>query len=124
MPDTGILFARALRDQLLDLERLHHQRHLRRLNAADRSDIRLSNRWRARLQPTGQHQDQELQPVPCITVIGKLALRLLRGTLRPRVQVDPAPTDNVVEWNVPVRVRDGTVLRVNVRRSRIDGWMV
>jgi predicted acyl esterase len=51
-------------------------------------------------------------------MIGKLALRLLRGTLRPSVQVTPAPDDILIEWNVPVRVRDGTVLRVNVFRPR------
>ncbi len=54
-------------------------------------------------------------------MIGKLARRLLQGTLKPSVEVTPAPADIVVEWNVPVRVRDGTVLRVNVFRPRTSG---
>ena len=54
-------------------------------------------------------------------MIGKLALRLLRGIVRPSVEVTPAPAGIVIEWNVPVRVRDGTVLRVNVFRPRTSG---
>jgi putative CocE/NonD family hydrolase len=54
-------------------------------------------------------------------MIGKLALQLLRDMLRPSVQVTPAPAGIVVEWNVPVRVRDGAVLRVNVFRPRTSG---
>ena len=54
-------------------------------------------------------------------MIGKFALRLLRGTLRPSVEVAAAPADIVIEWNVPVRVRNGTVLRVNVFRPRTSG---
>jgi predicted acyl esterase len=54
-------------------------------------------------------------------MIGTLALRLLRGTLRPSVRVTPAPSDIAIDWNVPVRVRDGTILRVNVFRPRASG---
>ena len=54
-------------------------------------------------------------------MIGRLALRLLRGALRPSVEVTPAPADTVIEWNVPVRVRNGAVLRVNVFRPRTSG---
>jgi predicted acyl esterase len=37
------------------------------------------------------------------------------------VQIAPAPAGIVIAWNVPVRVRDGTVLRVNVFRPRTSG---
>jgi predicted acyl esterase len=46
----------------------------------------------------------------------------LRGLLRPPVTVGSAPEADVVfERDVPVTVRDGTVLRVNVFRPRGDG---
>jgi predicted acyl esterase len=54
-------------------------------------------------------------------MIGKLALRLLRGTLWPSVHVTPAPADIIITWNVPVRVRDGKILRVNVFRPQAPG---
>ena len=44
------------------------------------------------------------------------ARRRLGNALRPRVQVSPAPTGIEVDWDVPVVVRDGTTLRVNVFR--------
>ncbi|WP_284948148.1 CocE/NonD family hydrolase [Acidisoma cladoniae] len=54
-------------------------------------------------------------------MIGKMALRLLRGTLRPSTKITPAPADIDIQWNVPVPVRDGTVLRVNVFRPSGPG---
>jgi putative CocE/NonD family hydrolase len=46
----------------------------------------------------------------------------LRGFVRPRVTVRPAPQAEIVfERDVPVTVRDGTVLRVNVFRPPGDG---
>ncbi|MFN8156971.1 MAG: CocE/NonD family hydrolase [Candidatus Nanopelagicales bacterium] len=44
------------------------------------------------------------------------AARRVRGAVRPRVEVSPAPEGVVVDWDVPVVVRDGTTLRVNVFR--------
>ena len=35
---------------------------------------------------------------------------------RSRVTVLPAPTGVITEWDVPVPIRDGTILRVNVFR--------
>lgn len=49
-----------------------------------------------------------------------LALRRLRNALRPAVTITKAPRDIHVDWNVPVKVRDGTVLRVNVFRPSGD----
>ncbi len=40
----------------------------------------------------------------------------LGNALRPRVQVTAPPPGVQVDWNVPVMVRDGTTLRVNVSR--------
>jgi predicted acyl esterase len=54
-------------------------------------------------------------------MIGKVALRLFRGTLRPSTMITPAPADIDIQWDVPVRVRDGTVLRVNVFRPNTPG---
>lgn len=46
----------------------------------------------------------------------------LRGFVRPRVTVRPAPEAEIVfERDVPVTMRDGTVLRVNVFRPPGDG---
>jgi predicted acyl esterase len=45
------------------------------------------------------------------------ARQRLEHAVRPDVEVAPAPTEGVVvDWDVPVPVRDGTVLRVNVFR--------
>ena len=44
------------------------------------------------------------------------ARRRLGNALHPRVQVSPAPAGIEVDWDVPVVVRDGTTLRVNVFR--------
>src|SRR5689334_13205809 len=47
----------------------------------------------------------------------RYARERLRGIVRPRVAVtEPAPGSVVVDHDVPVTVRDGTVLRVNVHR--------
>ena len=40
----------------------------------------------------------------------------LKRVLRPLVEVQPAPEGVVTDWDVPVVVRDGTTLRVNVFR--------
>lgn len=45
-----------------------------------------------------------------------LALRRIRNAIKPNVRVARVPAGIVAEWNLPVRVRDGTVLRVNVFR--------
>jgi len=45
-----------------------------------------------------------------------LAWRRVSNLLRPNVSVTKAPDNIQVDWNVPVRVRDGCVLRVNVFR--------
>ena len=45
-----------------------------------------------------------------------MARRRLATARKPHVKVLPAPTDVIVGWDVPVTVRDGTVLRVNVFR--------
>ncbi len=47
-----------------------------------------------------------------------LALRSVRNAIWPNVQVTKAPGDIHVDWNVPVTVRDGTVLRANVFRPK------
>jgi predicted acyl esterase len=44
------------------------------------------------------------------------ALRFVGNALAPNVVVTAAPASIVVDWDVPVTVRDGTVLRVNVFR--------
>jgi predicted acyl esterase len=44
------------------------------------------------------------------------ARRRLSGVVRPQVVVTDPPEGIVVDWDVPVAVRDGTVLRVNVFR--------
>jgi hypothetical protein len=48
-----------------------------------------------------------------------LAARRARTVLRPRVRVVDAPP-MTIEWNVPVPVRDGTLLRLNVFRPVSD----
>jgi predicted acyl esterase len=47
---------------------------------------------------------------------GSGVLERLRGIARPRVRVSAPPAGIAVDWDVPVAVRDGTVLRVNVFR--------
>jgi predicted acyl esterase len=42
--------------------------------------------------------------------------RRLRTAVRPRVVVTPPPDDVQVDWDVPVRLRDGVTLRANVFR--------
>lgn len=46
------------------------------------------------------------------------ARRRVETARRPDVTVLPPPTDVIVEWNVEVPVRDGTILRVNVFRPQ------
>ncbi len=48
------------------------------------------------------------------------AFRFLRNAMSPSFEVTDAPTDIDVDWNVPVTMRDGAVLRVNVFRPK-DG---
>ena len=43
-------------------------------------------------------------------------MRRARAARHPNVLVGPAPEGALTDWNVPVRVRDGTKLRVNVFR--------
>ncbi|CAG4915416.1 CocE/NonD family hydrolase [Paraburkholderia gardini] len=45
-----------------------------------------------------------------------LAFRRIRNAIRPRVKVYKMPPGIHTDWNVPVIVRDGTTLRVNVFR--------
>lgn len=49
-----------------------------------------------------------------------LALRRIRNAFRPRVRIFKAPAGIHVDWDVPVKVRDGTTLRVNVFRPEGD----
>ena len=44
------------------------------------------------------------------------ALRRIKTMIRPDVIVTPAPASIIAEWDVPITVRDGTVLKVNVFR--------
>jgi predicted acyl esterase len=46
----------------------------------------------------------------------RYAFERLRGIVRPRVRIGGPPAGVAVDWDVPVPVRDGTVLRVNVFR--------
>ncbi len=46
------------------------------------------------------------------------ALRFVGNVIRPDVEVYKASSDIHVDWDVPIRLRDGTVLRVNVFRPR------
>jgi predicted acyl esterase len=50
----------------------------------------------------------------------KLALRRIRNAFHPRVRVFRAPPGIEVDWDVPVKVRDGTILRANVFRPKGD----
>jgi predicted acyl esterase len=43
-------------------------------------------------------------------------LRRLRNAFRPNVKVVSMPDGVIADWNVPVRTRDGTILRANVFR--------
>jgi predicted acyl esterase len=56
-----------------------------------------------------------------LTTPQSLAWRRLRSFLRPRVRVTPIPPGIVADWDVPVTVRDGTRLRVNVFRPVAEG---
>jgi len=49
---------------------------------------------------------------------GKSAWRFLRNAVRPDVRVTPMPQGIRVDWDVPITVRDGTKLRVNVFRPK------
>lgn len=49
------------------------------------------------------------------------ALRRLRSALRPPISVRVAPDDLVMDLNLPVTMRDGVQLRVNVYRPTGDG---
>ena len=51
----------------------------------------------------------------------RLAGRRLRNFIRPNVIVTGVPPDVHADWNVPVKVRDGTTLRVNVFRPAAPG---
>ncbi|MCB9409443.1 CocE/NonD family hydrolase [Mycolicibacterium sp.] len=50
----------------------------------------------------------------------RMALRRLCNALHPDVTIAPAPAGVIAEWDVPVAVRDGTILRVNVFRPDAD----
>ena len=50
-----------------------------------------------------------------------LAFRRLRNAVRPNVKVTRAPAGIHVDWNVPVTMRDGVTLRVNVFRPESEG---
>jgi predicted acyl esterase len=60
--------------------------------------------------------------MPPTTLPGKIARRL-RNLRHPNVEVLAAPPGISVDWDVPVKVRDGTTLRVNVFRPA-DGAVV
>jgi predicted acyl esterase len=49
------------------------------------------------------------------------SLRFIRNAIRPDVDVTMATPEIHVDWDVPVTVRDGTVLRVNVFRPQGPG---
>ena len=51
----------------------------------------------------------------------RYALERLRGIARPQVTVTSPPGGVRIERDVPVRVRDGTTLRVSVFRPQLDG---
>ncbi len=48
------------------------------------------------------------------------AFRFLRNAIRPGVEVTKVPANILLDWDVPVVVRDGTTLRVNVFRPNVD----
>ncbi len=47
--------------------------------------------------------------------------RFVRNAIWPSVRVTEAPANIHVEWDIPVKVRDGTVLRINVFRPQGPG---
>ena len=49
-----------------------------------------------------------------------LALRRIRNAIHPNIRVLGAPPDIHVDWDVPVKMRDGITLRVNVFRPKSD----
>jgi predicted acyl esterase len=49
------------------------------------------------------------------------AVHRIENAVRPHVEVTPAPEQYRVDWDVPVVVRDGTTLRVNVFHPGGDG---
>ena len=53
-------------------------------------------------------------------MLGYVGTRLA-GIARPRVRVSPPPAGLIADWDVPVRVRDDTTLRVNVFRPAGGG---
>lgn len=50
----------------------------------------------------------------------RTALRRLRNARHPDVTIASAPAGVIAEWDVPVAVRDGTILRVNIFRPDTD----
>ena len=50
-----------------------------------------------------------------------LALRRLRQLFRPRVEVTKPPANIRVDRDVPVKMRDGVTLRVNLHRPEGEG---
>lgn len=54
-----------------------------------------------------------------VATIGR-SLRFIRNAIRPGVEVYKAPPGIHVDWDVPVTLRDGTVLRLNVFRPMTD----
>ena len=56
-----------------------------------------------------------------VTTAVRLAGRRLRTFIHPNVIVGEAPPNVHAEWNLPVKVRDGTTLRVNVFRPNEPG---
>lgn len=53
--------------------------------------------------------------------LARRAAARVSGAVRPHVEVTPAPAGVHVDWDVPVVVRDGTTLRVNVFRPEGSG---
>ncbi len=59
------------------------------------------------------------------SALPRYALDRLDGMLRVRARATPPPTGVSVDWDVPIAVRDGTVLRANVFRPAGGGrWPV
>jgi uncharacterized protein len=56
-----------------------------------------------------------------VAAVLRLAGRRLRTFIRPNVTVTSVPPNVHVDWNLPVKVRDGTTLRVNVFRPDEPG---
>ena len=50
------------------------------------------------------------------STLGARIARRVRTAFHPNVEVVPAPAGISIDWNTPVKVRDGTTLRVNVFR--------